>query len=166
MRFKKKRVRNPRDRIDLIEEQVQISAGGSGVGLLRQILLEEIIRHVPDRAKWGQVEAIYHWVQYHIRYLEDPIGLDFYPTAAVLLAIGGGDCDDHTILICALCAVIGLEVGARLIETLDGQWHIYPIVHLDGQWVPLDTTAEGIQAPGVEWPPQQTQFRESYLFEL
>ncbi len=166
MRYTKHRVRGPVDRVKLIEQKVIESVHGPGIGRLRQLLVQEVLPGTMDRDLVGQARAIFHWVKTHERYIYDPIGLDFYPTALVLHAIGGGDCDDHTIMVAAFLGAIGIDVGCRVIETLDGEWHIYPLALLNDEWVPLDTTWPYATDMGQEYPPSATKYRRAFLFEL
>lgn len=101
------------------------------------------------------------------RYVADPQAVDFFTSAPKSLALCeegacGGDCDDATILIGALCASLGYTVGARAYggSTDDGYTHIYPVVAVPkrGPWPkgytghPMDITVEDAE---VGWEPKK-----------
>jgi hypothetical protein len=108
----------------------------------------------------GECELLKIWnfVVLNFRYVYDPADVDTFATAKKSLEAGGGDCDDATILFCALLKAIGFECQARVISVSSDpeNWvHIYPMVGLPKdeptQWWALDMTVEGYQ-PGDEFP--------------
>jgi len=137
---------------------------------LRQIAIQEILPGTKDRDDLAQVKAVFDWVKKSIRYIEDPVSLDFYPSALVLYSLGGGDCDDHVVFICSVLAVIGFTVGCKVIHADTGEWHIYPLV-----WLPknapegpmaLDTTWPGAKNAGDEFPPERCSYSRSWIFNF
>lgn len=97
---------------------------------------------VPDRDTRSQLEALYQWVVKNIRYLRDPVGVELVQRPEVTVKLRGGDCDDHSGLLGALAASLGLPVRFRVIgKTPDNFRHIYPEVDISGEWLPADTTA-------------------------
>lgn len=96
------------------------------------------------------------------KYVADPKTIDFFAAADRSLAMCekggcGGDCDDHTILVGALCGSIGFTPGARAYGPKAGGplVHVYPVVLLPkkairGQAVGLDTT---VPRSYVGWEP-------------
>jgi hypothetical protein len=86
-------------------------------------------------------------------------------TAGRTIAAGGSDCDDHTILLCALLSSLGFQTGAKIISP-DGQsWHIYAVVGAfpftdPHSLVALDTT-QSEAYPG--WEPSFLQRKTEYL---
>jgi len=123
-----------------------------------------------DRDDACQLRGIFDYVKAQVRYLEDPVNMDWYPTAQVLLDLGAGDCDDHTILIDALAAVIGFEVGCRVIRPRRSGFHVYPLVRYPkgpgNLVIPIDTTWEGAMDIDQEFPPALCAYRRDFFFDL
>lgn len=112
----------------------------------------------PPRDDECELLRIWDFVVLNFRYVYDPPDLDTFATARLSLEAGGGDCDDATILFCALLKSIGFEVKARVISVSDDpeNWvHIYPLVGLPKddptEWMPLDITVADY-LPGDEYP--------------
>jgi transglutaminase-like putative cysteine protease len=59
----------------------------------------------------AQIRDIQHWVQDHIRYIQDPYddsgGVELVQTPQKTLDYGAGDCDDQSVLIAALLSSLG-----------------------------------------------------------
>ena len=154
----------------MIEKMVEKSAFDEQSARLRQIVIGEMLCGTRDRDDYGQIEAVFTWIKQNIRYIEDPVALDFYPSALVLDAIGGGDCDDHVILACAALASVGFTVGCRVIQTQGGDWHIYSLVWLPKNGpqtaIPFDTTWPDATKPGQEYPSSQCRYVKSWVFNF
>lgn len=110
------------------------------------------------RDEQGEVIAIWDFVILNVRYVYDPPQIDTFAVAKHTLDAGGGDCDDFTILFCALLQSIGFHTAARVVSVKQDpkNWvHVYPLVALPKDnpknWLPLDATVEGF-TPGDEWP--------------
>jgi len=107
--------------------------------------------------------AVYDWIKRNMVYVNDPAYNELIHSPEVLMRRYfelhdlSGDCDDFTILICALLLQLGVPCKARMIKLpqADGsyQWaHIYAMAQAaDGQWVTLDATEKqrpiGWEAP-------------------
>lgn len=107
--------------------------------------------------------AIYDWVKNNMVYVNDPAYNELIHSAEVLMRrhfeLGdlSGDCDDFTILICALLLQLGIPCKARMIKLpqSDGSYqyaHIYPMAKAsNGVWYSLDATEKqkqlGWEAP-------------------
>lgn len=91
------------------------------------------------------------WVR-NVRYLQDQIGEDTYPTLEATLEAGGEDCDGFTIGLAALAGAIGYHSIARVISVDGRSWdHIYPVIRMrNGRLLPLDATERG-WLPGQEY---------------
>jgi hypothetical protein len=143
---------------------------GADLFALRQLVIRDVLNGVPDRDDKAQVNAVFEWCKWNVRYIEDPIDLDLYPTALTVIHLGGGDCDCHTIVNDSMLAVIGFVVGAQIIETIDQEWHIYPLVWLPKgtmkSMVPMDTAWEGATKVGQEYPRARCRRREAWYFTL
>jgi hypothetical protein len=108
---------------------------------------------VPEKDAKKEAEALFYEVQKRVRYTWDPTDYDAFQTPAKTLALRAGDCDDAVSLLGALLRSVGHKVRTRVVQT-KGQstWnHIYLLVNINGQWMPLDTTVK--QPPGWEVPP-------------
>ena len=149
---------------------MELSSFNEQAPRLRQIVIEDMLANTNDRDDYGQVKAIFHWVRDNVRYIEDPVALDFYPSALVLLSLGGGDCDDHVILLCSALAVIGFTTGCRVIQTTEGDWHIYALVWLPKNSaqtpIPLDTTWPEATEPGQEYSRKNCRYSRSWIFNF
>jgi hypothetical protein len=73
---------------------------------------------------WEIVKKIFTWVITNIVYISDPPD-DWYKPALHTLIVGGGDCDDYTILLCSLLRSIGFKT---YVGFLPG--HVFPGVIL------------------------------------
>lgn len=147
---------------DLIHESVKQPE-------LRKLALQ-ITRNCPARDGACESQAIYEWVRQHVRYTGDiaphkhgrnggyePI--DLFQRADRTIEFGGGDCDDHTIVVATLGILNGIQAKARVTSRNAGPQedytHIYPLLGTPkmrpGRWVAADTTLPGRRF-GVEVP--------------
>jgi hypothetical protein len=98
---------------------------------------------VPQFAFEAERQAIYRWVRQNIRFFRDIDGKETLRAARETLAVRGGDCDDYTILICALLKTIGQRVRIVTISS-NGRApeifsHVFPEVRDErGRWIPVD----------------------------
>lgn len=91
----------------------------------------------------GEFRAIFHWVCKNIRWTRDPTGKEGLHTAAEVLRLGIGDCDDFSILMCSILGTVGhrtrLVTISNHAEDPDQFSHIFPEVQLEnGKWMPMD----------------------------
>ena len=88
----------------------------------------------------------------NLRFVNDPIDTEGDPketvSAAVdVLEIGGGDCDDFTVVMATLLQIAGMQT--RIVTVASDPrdpsqfTHVYPEVDIDGQWVPVDAARPG-----------------------
>jgi Transglutaminase-like superfamily len=107
-------------------------------------LAADIIKSAGVRAfDWtGEARAVYNWVRANIRFTRDVRGKETLHAAREIIRLGIGDCDDFTILICALmstvgakCSIITISSDPRIPETFS---HVYPEVSINGRWVTMD----------------------------
>ena len=92
-----------------------------------------------------QAVAIYDYVRSNIRYVREPKGQDIFQSAETTLALGAGDCEDEFVLVGALARLAGIPVKAKVISQDSITFtHIYPLLKVNGKWVPMDTTLGGI----------------------
>lgn len=130
---------------------------------MRKIALR-VTSHCPERDKMCEAKAVYDFVKQRVRYTGDvgPIrhpdgsveGIDYYQSARRTLENGGGDCDDHNILVLTLLALNGLTGKMRVVKTKRApDWeHIYAGFTDPGKFVAVDTTLPGTDAFGIEAP--------------
>lgn len=92
-----------------------------------------IVRDLPSKDRPGELRALFGYVKKHVRYVQDPHGLEWVQTPfRTLLVDGGGDCDDHATLVVALALALG-HAGAFRVVRADrahpGEFtHVYPLV--------------------------------------
>lgn len=85
--------------------------------------------------------AICDYVRNNIQYVREPKGQDIFQSAETTLALGSGDCEDEFVLIGALARLAGIPVKAKVISQDSITFtHIYPLLKVNGRWVPMDTT--------------------------
>lgn len=109
-----------------------------------------------------EARAIYDWVRKNIRYTGDigphhhgrkgPYeGIDLFQSPARTVEFGGGDCDDHSLLVCNLAIANGFACTYRITgpsKSPNDDWsHIYPMVGMPKndpkKLLALDTTLPG-----------------------
>lgn len=103
-----------------------------------QTAAKEAIAHTAD--EWGKALALYEWTYTNLR----KVPTLSVPTAVDVLRTRQGDCNEHTVLYCAMARAVGLPariaVGLVYSEVLGGfGYHAWPEVHIGG-WIPLDPT--------------------------
>ncbi|MDW8305388.1 MAG: transglutaminase-like domain-containing protein [Acidobacteriota bacterium] len=103
----------------------------------------ELVEHVPGHDFFGEVNEIFKFCRDKIRYVRDPYGIELVQSPQRTLQLGYGDCDDKTVLFCALCESIGHRTRFVL-ESMNGKrWnHVRADVFLFGKWIPADCTPE------------------------
>ena len=101
-----------------------------------------LTRALSQKDKRSEIAALHAFVRDHIRYVADPIGVEFLQTADKTLAIGSGDCDDKSTLLGALLESIGYATRFCAIGYKKGSFsHVYPQVSIgDDKWLTLETT--------------------------
>jgi hypothetical protein len=109
------------------------------IALLRYIGSEYEIQ-----TEWSN-EDIYAWVNEHVQYVPDPDREDVFQTPPVTIELGTGDCEDFSLLVCALAyprpCVLRIYFSDRVPR------HIAPIV--DGEALDLAAALPiGVERPG------------------
>lgn len=103
-----------------------------------------LARRIPAKDYLGEINALFQWVQRHVRYTRDPFRVEVLHSPRRMLELRAGDCDDMTILLGALVKSVGHPV--RIVLTgpdalrPDLFSHIYLEAQHRGQWIPLDAT--------------------------
>ena len=122
---------------------------------MRQKAIDILLaRGVAPKDYIGEIDALFRWVQRHVRYTKDPFQSRCCTHARRMLELKAGDCDDMTILLGALVKSVGHPV--RLVLTgpdarrPDLFSHIYLEAQHQGDWIPLDATMPF----GMGWSPR------------
>jgi len=50
------------------------------------------------------------------------------------------NCEDHTALLGSIFKAQGYNVAVKVAKTGQSRYHVYPLVQVDGRWIPVDTT--------------------------
>ncbi len=110
----------------------------------------DLVRNVAAYDDFGEVFALFSWVQQNIRYTKDPVTKEKLYPPMELLKIQAGDCDDISMLLAALAIALGYP--ARLVTVAantsapDDFSHVYTEVELppgSGKWVAVDAARPG-----------------------
>ncbi len=89
------------------------------------------------------VFAIARWVRDNIKYIKDITGYETLQTPDNTIKIGGGDCDDHAILVATLLESIGIKATFKIVGEKGRYKHIYVIATTPkGKKWAVDTTEE------------------------
>lgn len=92
----------------------------------------------------GEIKALFQWVQRKVRYTRDPFKVEVLHSPRRMLELRAGDCDDKTILLCAMLESIGHPT--RLVIVGPNPFrprlftHVYLECYFKGHWIPLDAT--------------------------
>jgi len=128
---------------------------GAGDFYVRQKAIDILLeRGVPAKDYLGEIDALFRWVQRHVRYTKDPFRIEVLHSARRMLELKAGDCDDMTIVLGALIKSVGHQV--RIVLTgpdplrPDLFSHIYLEARHHDQWIPLDAT----MPYGMGWSPR------------
>jgi hypothetical protein len=90
----------------------------------------------------GEARAIYEAVRRNLRFTRDIRGKETLHSARELVRLRMGDCDDYTILMCALLESVGLRTHIVTVANDDRDpqtfTHVFPEVFVNGRWVAVD----------------------------
>ncbi len=113
----------------------------------------DLIKYLPPKAWFQQVQALWSFVKNDIRYTRDVHNVEtvYYPEQT--LQQGYGDCDDKAVLLASLLLSVGhptrfVAVGFQP----DNYSHVYPETLIGKTWLPLETTEPvniGWSPPGI-----------------
>jgi hypothetical protein len=173
-----KTVTSDAERVAWIRQEAKAGEHDGDVILLaRQIIAQRcrggVCRGERDWA--GYAADIHNWMRGHIIYTYDPVEFDLYTAVRNTLwgvidrRMGPAracDCDCACAVNSALCAAVGLPSVAEVVETWDGDHHIYPRIGVPPervtQWIPSDTT-EGF---GFGWEVPANMVKQRRTFAL
>lgn len=121
--------------------------------------------------------GVWYWVKQHVRFVQDDelilrlfnerdhFELLISPPVLLRMSDPQGDCDDFTMLVCALCSV--LKIPSRIVTVMADQnrpgeySHVYPEAQMpNGVWCALDASHGGY--PGWEVPAYDVERRTSW----
>lgn len=117
----------------------------------RSPIVRGIVASVLDSARVlphdlrGETDALFRYVRDAIRFVRDPVGVEYLQGAEETLRIGVGDCDDKSTLLASMLQSIGHDgVRFRVIGADPTRphsfTHVYVVDRVNGLDIPLDTT--------------------------
>jgi len=83
-----------------------------------------IIKDCPTNDKECQINLIYRHIVENFNYLSDPTGVEFIQSPQETIQVGGGDCEDLSILFNSLLENVGIKTYLVLSDT-----HAYSLVY-------------------------------------
>lgn len=101
------------------------------------------------RDELGKYLAIRDWMEEHLAFMPDPLGVELLSTPRYMLdrirrtQFVSGDCDDAAILGAALGKAVGLRAKFRALGFVSPRrpfQHVYTLLLINGRWANLDTT--------------------------
>lgn len=115
-----------------------------------------LTKHLDQKDFYGEIEAIFDFVQNDIRYVQDPVDVEKLQTPPVTLQLRSGDCDDKSTLLAALLEAIGHPTRFQAIglthRAID---HVYVETRLGADWIALDAT----EPHEMGWAPPRHQVK-------
>lgn len=112
---------------------------------------------IREKDTLGEVTALYEWVREHVRFVRDPVGVEYLQTPSYMLrqiareGVAAGDCDDASTLFAALAETAGYRTKFR-VQAPPGQTfkHVLVDVQIRSGWVSFDPSQRH-HGPG--WKP-------------
>ncbi|HEX9082945.1 MAG TPA: transglutaminase domain-containing protein [Holophagaceae bacterium] len=137
-----------RKKVQLLRDMVvapALAPGILGMAFTRGLLTEALGRAPKGITSHGQsalAVKVFEFVRTRIRYVNDPLGQEYFQTVPGIWKAQMGDCEDFTALLAALFVAAGIKVKARVIKIpkAEGWAHIYLLAFLDGSWRAFDAT--------------------------
>lgn len=127
---------------------------GAASPRLRELALA-IVREAgaAERDQRAEVEAIHQWMQRSIRYVYDPVGVEFVSQPEHLAFVQrDGDCDDFSVLEAALLGTLGIVTRFVVVGVRSAAFeHVYLEARIGARWIPLDPIVKH-QPAGWEVP--------------
>lgn len=102
------------------------------------------VAHIAGHDFYGEIEQLFSFVRDEITYRRDPVGVELVRAPRHVLADRSGDCDDKTVLLCALLACLGHRTRFVVAGYAAPQRysHVYCQVLTRQGWLSLDPTNE------------------------
>lgn len=102
-----------------------------------------LIRGLSHKDYSEQVRRLHAFVRDHIQYVLDTADVETVATPEKTLEYGAGDCDDKSVLLCALLESIGHKTRFIAIGFQPGVFsHVYAETLIGSKWIPLETTED------------------------
>lgn len=115
------------------------------------------VSDLPGKDYKAEAQRIFDIVKKYVRYVRDPVNLEVVSDPrATMFRIGGGDCDDHCVVIMSAALALGHQAAARTVAAdpnRDDWSHVYAMIGIE------DIT----QPNGIGWYPADTTQKSSYL---
>jgi len=134
------------------------------VGLVRQYKTDMNVRETaiqltngcPPKDARCELTQLQHFVRDQIRYVGDVDGVETVQTPVATLRLGAGDCDDKSVLLCALAASIGFATRFCAIGVRGQDFsHVMAQAKLGSSYINMETIVPGVE---IGWfPPDATQ---------
>lgn len=101
-------------------------------------------RNLPNRDWWHEAESLFEGVRENVRYVFDPVDVEYIMTPDCLLATGAGDCDDMSVLLASLLESIGHPARFCVVgfEGPNEYEHVYVETKIGERWIPADATQD------------------------
>lgn len=97
--------------------------------------------HLRPKDWVAEVDALFGFVQNHIRYTRDIRGVETVQPAEYVLDRGTGDCDDKAILLASMLEAVGHPTRFVAVGFGGGKFnHVYTETLLGRKWLALDPT--------------------------
>ena len=137
-----------RKKVQLLRDFVvapALAPGPLGMAFTRGLLTEALGRApktVTSHAKSALAVRLFEFVRSRIRYVNAPLGQEYFQTGPGIWKAQMGDCEDFTALLAALFVAAGIAVKARIIKVpgQEGWAHIYLLAYLGNAWRAFDAT--------------------------
>jgi transglutaminase-like putative cysteine protease len=135
-----------------LKRMAQLSRGYKTAPLIRETALK-VLSRVPEK-KWRlEVGAILSFVQEHIRYVRDVVGVETLQTPVQTLRLAQGDCDDQSMLLAALLLSAGHPARFVALGTEPNNYsHVLVQTKIGGEWVWCEPINRG-------WPLGKAPFK-------
>lgn len=140
--------------IATLKKMRQLIRAGKKNPEVRQLAVS-IVSHLPSKAYFKEVEALFNWTHGNVRYTRDIRNVETLHTPEQIIRQRSGDCDDMTVLICALLESIGHPTRIVAVAFGSRQFsHVLAQTKIGARWVSLDCTEN---VPVGWFPPHVTR---------
>lgn len=72
----------------------------------------------------GYMAEVFEWVRGNVRYVPDPVGIEYVQSPQETLEVGAGDCEDMAILVASLYEAVGIPARLLHVESYESG-HMY-----------------------------------------
>lgn len=126
-----------------LRHMARLARGGRTDPAVRD-LSRQLTMHLADHAYHDEARELFYFVRDHIRYLQDPNGVEQVSSPDATLQHQAGDCDDKATLLAAMLESIGhparfVAVGFAQRGTFD---HVFVETKIGRKWVAADATVQ------------------------